>query len=75
MTTRTIRCKYQPTCTQAWTVDGDENTYGRESLVEVMPEVARHLRDVHGDEQAAIRCERWAITPPPWTSGTTPTQP
>lgn len=57
-------------CDAHWAVTAtfDGKGYDRDSLVEIAPRVAAHMRDAHQDEDAAIRFEKWAVTTPPWST-------
>lgn len=63
MTQSTIKCPY---CTTTWDVQSVVAGITRDSLVNMAPAAAAHMRDVHGDEASALRFERWAVTPPPY---------
>lgn len=66
---KTIKCHLCDTTWEAAAGPGGRG-YMRADLVERGPEVAAHMRDVHGDEDAALRMERWVVTPPPWLNST-----
>lgn len=63
MTTQTIHC---PHCPATFEIELGPEGKGllRRDLVRQAPEMAAHARS-HGDETAAIRMERYAVTPAP----------
>lgn len=63
MTESIIKC---PQCETTWTLQGTPTGYTRDSLLAMAPSAAAHARDAHGNEAAALRFERWAVTPPPY---------
>ena len=63
LTEHTIHCPY---CTHTWKLESIASAYMRDSLLAMAPAAAAHMRDVHADEEAAIRFERWAVTPTPY---------
>lgn len=58
-----------PHCTAAWELPRSPfGGYEREPLQMLATEIAYHLRSEHGDETAALKLERWAISPTPGRS-------
>lgn len=45
-----------PNCSRMWEFPGPDR------LVELLTEIARHIRDEHVDEELALRVERLAIS-------------
>lgn len=58
-----IPCRFEG-CEQRWhlAVEQSDGEILRFDVVEIMTIMATHCRDEHGDEEAALRCERLALS-------------